>query len=270
MKTGNWIALDKNVVACLPHDRPFTDLEALVAYSVDLDNKRPFTISGYAKQWSWGRKKVRKFLNDLGTSGGHLAHTLGTGRAHHITLKLNNLEPSGNTSGTLQEQSGHTQGTTTSNPKPKPDTKPKDKKKKSTPSKEGFKSKRKYGPNQNIELTSEEYKNLIAGAGKQNVNTYIEKVSNYGGGGYDKIKEWLIKDRRWNEYDTSKTSEEEEQLVKVALDKIKVKTTPGALLMINQNKKYWVDMDNKYPGLGVKEYYDSLRDELGSMDQPAE
>lgn len=65
MKNGYWIPIDKRTIARLPKDRPYTDTEALLSLAVDIDNKRPWTIRGYAALWQWNRKKVKKFVHTL-------------------------------------------------------------------------------------------------------------------------------------------------------------------------------------------------------------
>jgi uncharacterized phage protein (TIGR02220 family) len=127
MKNGNWIPIDKNVVHFLPHDRPYSDVEALLSRAIDLDNGRQGTINGYAKQWRWGRNKVRKFLKDLGTPKGHPRDTTGTGRGHTIVLKNNNLEDQKDTKGTPKGQERDTKQDTTIYPKTNPKPKPKEK-----------------------------------------------------------------------------------------------------------------------------------------------
>ncbi len=62
---GNWVAIDKKMVKHLPIDRPYTELEAVFSLSIDMDNKNPVSLSGYAKLWGWSRNKVRKFISDL-------------------------------------------------------------------------------------------------------------------------------------------------------------------------------------------------------------
>jgi hypothetical protein len=111
MNRGNWVMIDKRVVSLLPKTRAFTEIEALLSLSIDVDNlayktnTQPATatqavqlvlsqnsISGYASLWGWSRHKTRKFINDLAESSGHVADRKGTGRGHHIRLIINNLQ----------------------------------------------------------------------------------------------------------------------------------------------------------------------------------
>jgi hypothetical protein len=65
MKTGGWIPLSKGVLRYLPHDRPFTELEALVSVQIDFDQDAEVTVSGYASLWRWSRGKVNRYLKTI-------------------------------------------------------------------------------------------------------------------------------------------------------------------------------------------------------------
>lgn len=97
MKNGNWIPVDKGLVALLPKDRPFTDIEAYISLRVDIDNLRVGNVTGYAGLWGWSRGKVRRFLKLMerkpdGTSSGQVRDRKGTGSGHPIRLIFNNLQ----------------------------------------------------------------------------------------------------------------------------------------------------------------------------------
>lgn len=68
MKHGNWVPLSKALVKELPIDRPFSKVEATFALQIDYDNRKQVSIAGYAKQWSWSRKKVNALFKELGIS----------------------------------------------------------------------------------------------------------------------------------------------------------------------------------------------------------
>ena len=104
MKDENSTLIDRNVAYFFPHDRPYSDAEALLSYAIDLDNSKSGTINGYAKQWSWGRKKVRKFIFDITSPDGHQRNRKGTHEAQAITLKNGSLRKRRNTKGTPKEQ----------------------------------------------------------------------------------------------------------------------------------------------------------------------
>jgi hypothetical protein len=120
MKNGNWIALHKELRYFLPHGRSYTLLEAMFSYTLDIDNKKEGTISGYSKLWGWDRKKVRRFMSEVGTGTGHFRDRDGTGKEHHIYLKINNLQDLKDTKGTPEGQGRDTHGDTTINPNPNP------------------------------------------------------------------------------------------------------------------------------------------------------
>ncbi|MFC1580038.1 hypothetical protein ACFL4N_03920 [Thermodesulfobacteriota bacterium] len=65
MKYGNWVPISKAFLKDLPHDRPYTELEAMYSLQVDYDQEQPVTISGYASLWRWSRGKVDRFLKRI-------------------------------------------------------------------------------------------------------------------------------------------------------------------------------------------------------------
>jgi hypothetical protein len=65
MKNGNWIPLDKNLSQFLPQNRTYTKLEATFSITLDYDNNKPVTVSGYSKLWGWSRRQVRNFLKEI-------------------------------------------------------------------------------------------------------------------------------------------------------------------------------------------------------------
>jgi hypothetical protein len=125
MKTGNWIALHKELRYFLPSGREYTILEAMFSYTLDIDNGKEGTISGYSKLWGWSRTRVRKFVEELKTVEGHLTNRQRTGKRHQILLKLNNLQNQKDTSKTGKKQLEDTQVDTTINPNPNPKPEPK-------------------------------------------------------------------------------------------------------------------------------------------------
>jgi hypothetical protein len=78
VKKGNWIGVDKRLVALLPKDRPYIIIEATISYSVDRDNHKEGSISGYAKLWGWSRKKVRRFIKTLESGKDYYGDRKGT------------------------------------------------------------------------------------------------------------------------------------------------------------------------------------------------
>lgn len=125
MKNGNWIALHKELKYFLPKGRPFTILEAMFSYTLDIDNGKEGTISGYHKLWGWSRTKVRKFITELKTVEGHLTNTQETGKRHQILIKINNLQDRKDSIKTVERQLKDSQVDTTINPNPKPNKKKK-------------------------------------------------------------------------------------------------------------------------------------------------
>lgn len=66
MRHGNWIPLDKNLVEKLPTDRQFTELEAMFSLNYNYDCGVTVSIAGLASRWKWNRKRVRRFLEQVG------------------------------------------------------------------------------------------------------------------------------------------------------------------------------------------------------------
>jgi uncharacterized phage protein (TIGR02220 family) len=116
MKSGNWIAADKNLVYYMPRGRAYSIVEAYMSHAIDIDNGRQGSISGYSKLWGWSRNKVRKFLQDLEKQKGQKKDRQGTGKGQALSLKTNNLGDAKDTRGTGKGQKKDT----TIEPKPKP------------------------------------------------------------------------------------------------------------------------------------------------------
>ena len=87
----SWIPIDKNFRYFFPLDRPFTRLEAMVSYTLDMDEKKTISVSGYSKLWQWSRNKVRKFLKEVNTAKGHFGDRIGTERGQSVVLINNGL-----------------------------------------------------------------------------------------------------------------------------------------------------------------------------------
>lgn len=65
MKEGNWIPLDKRLTAYLPHNRPYTELEAMFSLTKDIDENNEKSFRDYSRIWSWSRQKVNDFMEKL-------------------------------------------------------------------------------------------------------------------------------------------------------------------------------------------------------------
>jgi len=75
MKGGGWVPISKFYTGELPHDRAYTRLEAAYCLQLDYDAGKLVTVAGYAALWQWSRKKVNKFLSDLGIVITYLENT---------------------------------------------------------------------------------------------------------------------------------------------------------------------------------------------------
>lgn len=115
-KAGGWVPLDKGLIKALPKDRPYTHLEAMFSYTVDLECENQWTVKGYSKLWSWSRSKVRKFIEDIKTPEGHSVDTLKTGKRHPIHYIDKGLWEVKDTGKTQERHGEDTPSTPTNNP----------------------------------------------------------------------------------------------------------------------------------------------------------
>jgi len=68
MKYGGWVPISKGFINHMPEDRPYTELEAAYSLQLDYDAGKPVTVSGYASLWKWSRRRVRRFLEEMGVT----------------------------------------------------------------------------------------------------------------------------------------------------------------------------------------------------------
>ena len=66
MKNGNWVPISKGFTKDLPHDRAYTELEAMYSIQCDYDEGNAVTVAGFADLWRWSRNRVRGFLDKTG------------------------------------------------------------------------------------------------------------------------------------------------------------------------------------------------------------
>lgn len=94
MDRGNWVPIDKAVVYLLPKTRRYTELEALLSITIDINNGREGTIRGYSALWGWSRTKVKKFITDLKKEPEKYQRTYqkSARKRHSIRLIVNNLQ----------------------------------------------------------------------------------------------------------------------------------------------------------------------------------
>ena len=120
-KKNGWVGIDKMVAQVLTHiNRPFSLVEAMVSFSIDIDNNKSWTINGYAKQWGWSRNKVRIFTKECRTPTGHQRDTNGTHLGHPVCWINKALWRAQDTNGTPTGHQRDTNGDATNNPNPNP------------------------------------------------------------------------------------------------------------------------------------------------------
>ena len=127
MKEGNWVPVDKNCRYLLPKNRPYTKIEAVISYSIDMDEEKEKSISDYARIWDWSRNKVRKFLENKRTAKGQQKDSKRTAKGQTFRFINNDLERHEDSERTAKGQQKDSKRTVTIKPKPKPNTNIKEK-----------------------------------------------------------------------------------------------------------------------------------------------
>lgn len=70
---GNWIPLDKSLAQEFKAiKRPFSLIEAMFSYTLDIDCGIEKSIVGYSRIWNWSRNKTHKFIKGIRTEKGHI------------------------------------------------------------------------------------------------------------------------------------------------------------------------------------------------------
>jgi hypothetical protein len=59
---GEWLPLHRRAAAHLPRDRAYSEVEAMVSLSLDLQRGEAKPVREYARIWRWSRDKVKAFL----------------------------------------------------------------------------------------------------------------------------------------------------------------------------------------------------------------
>lgn len=122
-KKNGWIPLDKNLSQYLPHNRPYTRVEAMFSYTKDLDNNKEGTIQGYSNQWQWSRDKVRKFIIEIKETSGfpkkHQKNSKKTVKKHPIHYIDKALWDIKNSKKTVKKHQKNTSYNPNPNPNPK-------------------------------------------------------------------------------------------------------------------------------------------------------
>jgi len=154
MKDGHYIGLHTQAKYWLPRDRKYTELEAIISHTLDLNDNQSWTISGYSKLWGWSRNRVRSFLNNIRTPIGHHKDThqdsQRTAGGQGVVLKINNFDTKEDSKRTPNDTPT---GQATIHP---PDTTINNKKK----NKKNNNKKHIYGKYENVLLTDKEYQQL--------------------------------------------------------------------------------------------------------------
>ena len=179
MKNGNWIPISKAFLKHLPLDREYTKLEAIFSLQVSFDRKEFVTVAGLASIWRWSRKKVNRFLENIGvyiiysenTSkkqnqkgqiGLQIRDRSGTDKGQIRFIDYSNLPKGRNRKRTDKGQIRDRSGSTTKDPNPNPNPNLK---------KETYKKKEKFAQAA-VNSISEQTQNSSVWL----YNFYIEKI----------------------------------------------------------------------------------------------
>lgn len=69
--TDNYLHIDPRVRHWLPVNRPYKELEALIAHCLDVHEGVSWSVNRYAETWGWSRTKVENFIKALKSENGY-------------------------------------------------------------------------------------------------------------------------------------------------------------------------------------------------------
>lgn len=123
-KKNGWVGIDKNFVQYLPIDRPYTELEAMLSYTVDIDNGVKMALRSYARIWQWSRTKVKKFLTEIAEpeQGHHPYQFRATTRPPVFFINKNLWQQKSQSEANFEPEQSQSEATTI-NPNPNPNKK---------------------------------------------------------------------------------------------------------------------------------------------------
>ena len=98
--------------------REFSIIEAMFSYTLDKDNGKNGSISGYSKLWGWSRWRVRKFIETIHSTTGHYPDRRQTHSRHPIHFIDKGLWDKTDSIPTVSRRLPNT--TTNPNPNPNP------------------------------------------------------------------------------------------------------------------------------------------------------
>ena len=123
---GDWVHIDKALIKALPKDRPYTLVEAVLSYTVDVTCGKEKSMRAYSRLWSWSPKKVTNFLTKMRVTVGkqkgntketatfrifnplqptkkQMGNTLETEGKHYYKNKIKNKDIKGNSTAEITE-----------------------------------------------------------------------------------------------------------------------------------------------------------------------
>ncbi len=98
MHYGNWVPISKGLLKYLPHDRPYSKVEAAYSLQNDIDRNALVSIAGCAKIWGWTRRRVKNFFDEMGVDIAYSLNKKAPGKGGHVVIHLPDM---------LKAKSGH-------------------------------------------------------------------------------------------------------------------------------------------------------------------
>jgi hypothetical protein len=101
--------MDLSLVSALPRKRPYTLIEAVFSYQVDIFHGTKKGYREYARIWGWSLKKTFGFIrNEQGTKTEQARNTQETVKFKFIKLSEDSKKQAGDKQETNREQAGNT------------------------------------------------------------------------------------------------------------------------------------------------------------------
>ena len=111
MKKSNsqaWVAMPKGAAAEFSKiRRPYSKIEALFSYSLDLNCGKVRSCRDYSRMWTWSRDKTKLFFLQHGENRPQTGHKPATNQPRYNVISLENKDASGHKPATNRPQTGH-------------------------------------------------------------------------------------------------------------------------------------------------------------------
>ncbi len=91
MKHGGWVPISNGLAKYLPHDQPFSKVEAAYSLQLDIDSNNSVTIAGCARRWGWSCKKTRSFFDMMGVEIIYSGHKKAAGKGGYVVTDVGDM-----------------------------------------------------------------------------------------------------------------------------------------------------------------------------------